>query len=97
VYEPITPNLIDVFYPSQYRELIKSPEHVYLENNEWYKDINYTETEKRPALLAGALDYSFLWSEPKIYFKDKHPCTKKWESIKDFIDSPERMSERYTR
>lgn len=88
VYELITPNLTDVFDPTQYREPIKNPKHVHLENNEWHEDINYkTKKGKRPALLVGAPNYSFLWSELKIYFKDKHPRTTKWESIKYFIDS----------
>ncbi|MCD6573283.1 MAG: hypothetical protein J7K95_04240 [Thermoplasmata archaeon] len=88
VYEPITSNLTDVFDPSQYREPIKKPEHVHLENNVWHKDIRYknNKTGMRPALLVGDLKYSFLWSEPKIYFKDKHPRTKKWENIKEFTD-----------
>lgn len=85
VYEP-TPNVKDPFNPEYYYEPIK--EHVHFKNDEWCRDINYnTKTEKRPALLVGSPRLSFIWSQPKIYFKDKLPRTKKWNNIGDFIQS----------
>ena len=86
VYEP-TPNLTDPFDPSHYCEPIKEPKHVHFKNNDWFKDINYTntKTKRHPAVLVGAPEYSFLWSRPKIYFKDKLPRTKKWNDIKEFL------------
>lgn len=85
VYKP-TPNLTDSFDSNHYCGLIKEPKHVHFKNNYWFKDIDYrnTKTKRRPALLVGAPDYSFLWSHPKIYFKDKLPLTKKWDDIEDF-------------
>jgi len=87
VYEP-TLNLTDPFDPCHYREPIKKPEHVHFKNNDWHKDINYTntKTERHPALLVGEPEYSFLWSKPKICFKDKLPRTKKWDDLKEFMD-----------
>jgi len=86
VYEPAL-NLTKPFNHSHYQEPIKKPEHVHFKNNDWHKDINYkTKTGKRPALLVGAPEYSFLWSQPKIYFEDKLPRTKKWDNINKFIN-----------
>lgn len=86
VYEP-TPNLTDSFDPNHYCGPIKEPKHVHFKNNDWFKDIDYrnTKTKRRPALLVGVPDYSFLWSRPKIYFKDKLPRTKNWDNIGEFI------------
>lgn len=84
VYEP-TSNLRNPFNPNHYRKPVKN--HVHFKNDDWHKDINYknTKTEKHPALLVGSPAYSFIWSQPKIYFKDKLPRTKKWNNIGEFI------------
>jgi len=38
----LSPLILQMFFdPSQYREPIKNPEHVHLENNKWHGDINY--------------------------------------------------------
>jgi len=85
IYRPIS-NLKDKFNPIHYSEPIKN--HVHFKNNEWYNDINYkTKVGKRPALLVGVPEYSFLWSQPKIYFNKKLPRTKKWNDINEFIKS----------
>ncbi len=86
VYEPL-PNLTDSFDRNQYCEPIKEPKHVHFKNDQWFKDIDYinTKTKRRPALLVGAPDYSFLWSRPKIYFNDKLPRTMYLDNIREFI------------
>jgi hypothetical protein len=88
VYEH-TPNLKDLkdrFNPVYYYEPVKK--HVHFQNDEWRRDINLnTRTNKHPALLVGNPDLSFLWSQPKIYSKDKLPRTKKWNNMGDFIQS----------
>lgn len=86
VYEPL-PTCTDPFDPNHYQKPIKKPEHVHLKNNLWHKDIDYKnlKTGRRPALLIGSPTYSFIWSQPRIYFKNKLSRIKKWNNIKDFI------------
>jgi len=87
VYEP-KPGIKHEFNPKNYFEPIKN--HVHRKNNEWHCDIDYlnNRTGKRPALLVGDPSFSFLWSQPKIYFKNKHPRTKK-SNVRDFVQSLE--------
>lgn len=84
VYEPM-PSLKNPLKASEYYPPIKN--HVHEKNDYWYKDINYlsSKTQKRPALLVGDPTFSFLWSQPKIYFRDKLPRTRKWSDMRDFI------------
>jgi len=57
---------------------------------QWYKDINYRSERlkrRRPALLVGDLEYSFLWSERKIYLDEKkmRQGQTKYEQFNDFL------------
>lgn len=84
VYEP-KPDLVDKFNSSNYYETIKT--HVHAEAHaldRWREDIEYIKKGKRPALLVGEVDKSYLWSRPTIYFKGKHPRTKKYDDIESF-------------
>lgn len=84
VYEP-TPALKNPFKVSGYHKPCSN--HIHWKNDDWHKDINYLNTngKRRPALLVGDPDHSFLWSQPKIYFRDKLPRTKKLDHIEDLI------------
>lgn len=83
VFEPKS-SLKDPFNPRDYHPPTKG--HVHENENKWYQDINYVngKTGKRSALLVGDPSFSFLWTKPKLYFKNNHPRTKRWESIQDF-------------
>ena len=83
VYEPM-PSIKDPFRALEYYPPIKN--HVHKKNDNWYKDINYlsSKTKRKSALLVGDPTFSFLWSQAKIYFKDKLPRTKKWDDMQDF-------------
>ena len=85
VYKPKS-DLTDPFDPDHYCRPIKG--HSHFKNNEWFNDISYknSRTGRPSALLVGDPKYSFLWSQPNIYFKDKHPRTKCWD-LEEFIKS----------
>jgi len=82
IYEPKRTNK-DEFRASEYYPPTEN--HVHAENNDWSNDIEYSNKGKRPALLVGNPDFCFLWSQPKIYFENKLPRSKKWEDIQEFI------------
>lgn len=82
IYRP-KPDIKDEFNHSDYYKPIKNHVHN-CSNNTWHNDIEYSVKGKRPALLVGDTNHSFLWSRPIIYFKNKHPRTKKWD-MQDLI------------
>lgn len=77
IYEP-KQDTRDEFDYSYYYPPVKS--HVHEVKNQWREDIGYNDKYgKRPALLVGGLEYSFLWSLPIIHLKNRHPRTKLWD------------------
>jgi hypothetical protein len=76
IYQPKS-DVGDEFKYSGYYEPAKG--HVHLKGNRWHNDICYRGLKgRRPSLLVGDSNFSFLYSEPKIYLT-KHPRTKKWD------------------
>jgi hypothetical protein len=68
IYEPLN-EISDPFAILSYKNPVKN--HVHAENNGWHKDINYEGCKgRKAALLVGDKDYSFLWDEPLIYYKE---------------------------
>jgi hypothetical protein len=58
-------------------------------DNGWHNDVNYWcagRNGRRPALLVGDQQLTFIWEAPIIRFDDKH-CRnfKKWESIDSLV------------
>jgi len=81
VYEP-RKKIEDEFDYLNYHTPVEN--HVHATENLWHEDINYTNWYgKRPALLVGDLEHSFLWFLPIIRLEGKHPRTKIWQ-MKEF-------------
>lgn len=83
VYEPKS-CLENEFNPSEYYPPLQ--DHVHAKGNVWHKDINYfnSRSNRRPSLLVGNQESSYLWSYAKLYFRHTIPRTKIW-SLQDFI------------
>jgi hypothetical protein len=43
--------------------------HTHLKHQEWHKDINHMYHGRRPALLVGEPDHSYLWEYPRLCFE----------------------------
>jgi len=66
IYQPFDQKR-DPFTFQSYFEPVKN--HVHCNDNHWHNDINYDGCKgRKAALLFGAIDNSFLWNIPKIYF-----------------------------
>ena len=80
IYEPMN-QITDPFAPASYDRPIAS--HVHHEEKDWHNDINYKKKGckgRKPALLAGNPDYSFLWTKPIIVYQGQlHRGQKKLE------------------
>lgn len=64
LFEPAQP-LRDPFIPGSYK--LPRPDHVHAQWDSWHKDIGHTgRSGRRPALLVGDPEYSFLWDRPVI-------------------------------
>ncbi|WIG61408.1 MAG: hypothetical protein OJF49_004156 [Ktedonobacterales bacterium] len=64
VYRP-QPSCKDPYDPDKY--VAPCSHHVHLQHDWYRKDIDYVGfRHRRPALLVGDPDYSFLWSEPRV-------------------------------
>lgn len=69
--------------PYRYRDYIRPCKgHVHREPPHWHKDINYSKgyQQRKPALLVGHPEYSFLWDKPEIvspFVDPRHPRQKK--------------------
>lgn len=62
--------------------------HVHVKKEDWHKDINYNHgcKDRKPALLVGNPDYTFLWNNPMIFYKDcLHRGQKKNNLLMSFI------------
>lgn len=69
---------LDHFQPDNYYP--PREDHVHAHKNQWHNDVNYVGVKgRRPALLVGDPDYSFLWFIPLLYVQSKLPRQKKWE------------------
>lgn len=93
IYEPTSPTLHgeDRYDANNYRQ--PRPGHVHLggEPPNWHKDINYPPTgARRPALLLGEPNLSFLWTRPVIgLYESRRPLPRTIavsESLSDFLD-----------
>jgi len=63
-------------------------EHSHYKDNIWHKDIDYKGYKRRkPVLLAGDTDYSFLWIKPEIVYNDRLPRNPKKLELKDMIEN----------
>ena len=66
IYQPKV-ETSDPYSPSSYLEPCKN--HVHCEPGDWRKDINYRNRYgRRPTLLVGDSEYSFLWDRPVITY-----------------------------
>jgi hypothetical protein len=87
IYQPKSP-MSDEFAPQSYIYPVEN--HVHCNNNGWYNDINYKGySGRKPALLIGDPDYSFLWSRPMIFYNDNdilHRGQKK-NNFQTFFDN----------
>lgn len=63
IYEPKSTSG-SPYLPLRYLPPCKS--HVHCEPGDWKKDIRYELKGRRPALLVGDVEYSFLWNMPLI-------------------------------
>lgn len=54
------------FDPTRYRPPIA--EHSHASAVDWHKDVGYQKKGKRPALLVGTPDLTFVWSRPSISY-----------------------------
>ncbi len=52
----------------------------------WKGDIDSIYYRRRPALLVGKPDMTFLWTEPKIRFRKNHPRTKTWTTVDALLE-----------
>ncbi len=60
--------------------------HVHCESRNWHKDISYPDRfGRRPALLVGNPEYSFLWDEPLISSPFKLPRAPKKTTLADLL------------
>jgi len=85
VYEPKS-CFDNEFNPLEYYSCTRI--HVHANGNAWYKDINYLNPrmKKRPSLLVGNPESSYLWSQGTLCFQDTPPRTKRWH-LQDFLKS----------
>ena len=60
-----------LYSPSGYFEPCRN--HVHCEAGNWMKDINYDQKGRRPKLLMGDPEYSFLWDRIRISFPKGQP------------------------
>ena len=91
IYQP-KPDIINEFDPEQYYPPIEGhPHHEDEKDNEWHNDINYSANNKRPALLVGDPNLSFLWFRPIIFYKNSSRFrTRKFVDVQEFIKYLER-------
>jgi len=96
IYQP-KPNLKDEYKPQDYYKPISVHSHMFdifdEEKNKnipwWHYDIDksYWKNNKRPSMLVGNPEYSFLWSKPLI-LKDEslnYTRTKTAKSMREFL------------
>lgn len=85
VYRP-KPDIKNEFNYLHYYPPVKN--HVHATKNLWRKDITYekSRSKRKPALLVGDTTFSFLWSLPIVFCKNRHPRTKRG-NIQDFIQN----------
>lgn len=52
------------------------------------KDVSYRNwrTGEIAKLLLGDARHSYLWMQPHVAFKGRHPRTKRWESLAEFLE-----------
>jgi hypothetical protein len=63
--------------------------HSHYKDYKWHNDIDYEKGYKgrKPVLLAGDTDYSFLWIKPKIVYNDRLPRNPKKLELKVMIEN----------
>jgi hypothetical protein len=63
-------------------------EHSHYKDDGWYKDIDYKGCKgRKPVLLAGDTDYSFLWEKPKVVYNGRLPRNSKKLELKVMIEN----------
>jgi hypothetical protein len=75
VYEPRRAGLSGDgrFMVDNYRQPCK--EHVHRDGNHWHLDVNYPGN-RRPVLLTGDPERSYLWTRPSIWLEERHPLPR---------------------
>ena len=78
----LDPNCQTCFDPeSYYRPMIGHSHHQTASDDTWIDDIDSVYYNRRPALLVGKPQMTFLWEHPLIRFRKNHPRTKTWNSL----------------
>lgn len=91
VYEPNGATAATVYDPGHYFEPYDNgpnDQHVRLARDHWKQDIRFrypNRNAKKPKLLIGDSDRSFLWRKPRYaYSGSQHPRTRVYDSMADF-------------
>jgi len=77
------------FTPKNYQD--PDPEHSH-SGRKWHKDVNYYGcSNRRPVLLVGDRNHSFLWSKPTIFCNGKMTQGANKKKLSEFLGALERV------
>ncbi len=85
IYQPQN-DRINKFNPYDY--IFPRNDHRHAPNNYWHKDIDYFSnfTNRRPSLLVGVPEFSFLWNKPQIFSPIiQNEQIKKSDDLREFL------------
>jgi len=82
----------DIYEPKNEEEFSKDGYHCpinsHVHTNCWEEDVDYRNgnSGKRPVLLIGDPERSYLWPKPKVRYEGQHPRTKKWKDGERLVE-----------
>lgn len=82
----------DIYEPKNEEEFSKDgyhcPTNGHVHANCWKDDVDYRNgnSGKRPVLLIGDPEKSYLWPKPKVRYEGQHPRTKKWKDSESLVE-----------
>ena len=84
LYEPSTAIAATRHTPGAYHP--PHPRHVHAPGNAWHTDIDYGHFGRRPKLLIGDPNFSFVWMRPRYsYIHPQHPRFTTYDSLGAFL------------